>query len=126
MLLDLDHFKRVNDELGQAAGDEVLRQVAQRLKAVLRNSDTLARLGSDEFAILMPAVPGGERAGERVAAKVLGCFEQPFRVADRERFMNASIGIAVSPDHGADVEVLLGHAGGAMCRAKRSDDRYSF
>lgn len=126
MLLDLDHFKRVNDELGHAAGDEVLRQVAQRLKAVLRNSDTLARLGSDEFAILMPAVPGGERAGECVAAKVLGCFKQPFQVADRERFMNASIGIAVSPDHGADVEVLLGHAGGAMYRAKRSDDRYSF
>lgn len=126
MLLDLDHFKLVNDELGHAAGDEVLRQVAQRLKTALRDSDTLARLGGDEFAILMPAVPGGERAGERVAAKVLGCFEQPFHVAERELFMNASIGIAVSPDHGENVEILLSHADIAMYRAKRSDGHYSF
>lgn len=126
MLLDLDHFKLVNDELGHAAGDEVLKQVAQRLRAALRDSDTLARLGGDEFAILMPAVPGGARAGEHVAAKILGCFEQPFHAADRELFMNASIGIAVSPDHGETVEVLLNHADIAMYRAKRSDGHYSF
>lgn len=126
MLVDLDHFKLVNDELGYAAGDEVLRQVARRLKAALRDSDTLARLDGDEFGILMPAVPGGEHAGERVAAKVLGCFEQPFHVADRELFMNASIGIATSPGHGEDVEILLSHADIAMHRAKRSDGHYSF
>ena len=126
MLLDLDHFKMINDELGHPVGDDVLRQVAQRLRAALRDSDTLARLGGDEFAILMPAVPSGERAGERVAAKVLGCFEHPFRCGDRELFLNASVGIAVYPEHGADVEELLSHADVAMYRAKRSDGHYSF
>ncbi|MBI5462682.1 MAG: EAL domain-containing protein [Gammaproteobacteria bacterium] len=126
MLLDLDHFKMINDELGHLVGDDVLRQVATRLRAALRDSDTLARLGGDEFAILMPAVPSGERAGERVAAKVLSCFEHPFRCGDRELFLNASVGIAVYPEHGDEVNELLGHADVAMYRAKRSDGHYSF
>lgn len=126
MLMDLDHFKMINDELGHPAGDDVLRQVAQRLRTALRDSDTLARLGGDEFAILMPAVPSGERAGERVAAKILACFEHPFPCDGRELFLNASIGIAVYPEHGEDVDVLLSHADTAMYRAKRSDGHYSF
>ncbi len=126
MLLDLDHFKMINDELGHAVGDDVLRQVAYRLKTALRDSDTLARLGGDEFAILMPAVPSGAQAGERVAAKILGCFEHPFHSADRELFVNASVGIAIHPEHGEDVEVLLSHADIAMYGAKRSDGHYTF
>lgn len=126
MLLDLDHFKLINDELGRLVGDEVLRQVANRLQAALRDSDTLARLGGDEFAILMPAVPSGERAGERVAAKLLNCFEHPFHCGDRELFLNASVGIALYPEHGEDVNELLGHADVAMYSAKRSDGHYSF
>jgi diguanylate cyclase (GGDEF)-like protein len=126
MLLDLDHFKMINDELGHPVGDDILRQVAQRLRAALRDSDTLARLGGDEFAILMPAVPSGERAGERVAAKVLGCFEHPFHCGDRELFLNASVGIALYPEHGEDVNELLSHADIAMYRAKRSEGHYSF
>ena len=126
MLLDLDHFKMINDELGHLVGDDILRQVAQRLRAALRDSDTLARLGGDEFAILMPAVPSGERAGERVAAKVLGCFEHPFHCGDRELFLNASVGIALYPEHGEDVNELLSHADVAMYRAKRSEGHYSF
>ena len=126
MVLDLDHFDLVNDELGHLAGDDVLRQVALRLRAALRDSDTLARLGGDEFAILMPAVPSGECAGERVAAKVLSCFEHPFHCGDRELFVNASVGIALYPDHGDDVNELLTHADVAMYRAKRSEGHYSF
>lgn len=126
MLLDLDHFKLVNEEFGHAAGDELLKQVAQRLLTALRDSDTLARLGDDEFAILMPSEPSGERAGERVAAKLLSCFEHPFTCAGGELFLNASLGIAVYPEHGDDVDVLLGHADTAMYRAKRSDGHYSF
>lgn len=126
MLLDLDHFKMINDELGHLVGDDILRQVAQRLRTALRDSDTLARLGGDEFAILMPAVPSGERAGERVAAKVLGCFEHPFHCGDRELFLNASVGIALYPEHGESVDELLGHADIAMYRAKRSEGHYSF
>ncbi len=126
MLLDLDHFKLINDELGDVVGDEVLRQVAERLRTALRDSDTLARLGGDEFAILMPAVPSGECAGERVAAKVLSCFEHTFRCGERELYLNASIGIAVYPEHGMDVTALLSHADTAMYQAKRSDGHYCF
>jgi len=126
MLLDLDHFKLINDELGHLVGDDVLRQVARRLQGALRDSDTLARLGGDEFAILMPAVPSGEREGERVAAKVLNCFEHPCHCGDRELFLNASVGIALYPEHGDDVNEFLGHADVAMYTAKRSDGHYSF
>ena len=126
MLLDLDHFKAINDELGHMVGDEALRQIAVRLRAALRDSDTLARLGGDEFAILMPAVPSGECAGERVAAKLLSCFDHPFSCGERDLFINASVGIALYPDHGNDVNELLSHADVAMYRAKRSEGHYSF
>ena len=126
MLLDLDHFKVVNDTLGHPAGDELLRQVARRLQSALRDSDTLARLGGDEFAVLMPAVDDARRAGERVARKILECFKEPYWFEGEELFFSTSIGIAVYPDHGADTDTLLSRADIAMYRAKRGDQGYAF
>ncbi|WJW74569.1 EAL domain-containing protein [Thiohalobacter sp. IOR34] len=126
LLLDIDHFKMVNDTLGRAAGDELLRQVASRLQAALRDSDTLARLGGDEFAILMPAVGDAHTAGERVAKKVLECFREPYHFADEELFFTTAIGIAVYPEHGADADTLLNRAEIAMMRAKADEAGYQF
>ncbi|MFN2308641.1 MAG: putative bifunctional diguanylate cyclase/phosphodiesterase [Gammaproteobacteria bacterium] len=126
MLLDLDQLKSINDDLGRPVGDEILCQVARRLGEALRDSDTLARIGGDEFAILMPAVACGELAGERVAAKLVSCFEHPFDAAGGELFLNIAVGIALYPQHGDSVDELLNHADIALHRAKRSDGRYSF
>lgn len=126
MLLDLDHFKMINDTLGHQAGDELLRQVAERLRNLLRDSDTLARLGGDEFAVLMPAVENPVKAGEQVAAKVLECFQTPYTYEGENLYFTTSIGIAHFPDHGADAETLLSRADIAMYRAKRNEQGFAF
>ncbi len=126
MLLDLNHFKMVNDTLGHTAGDGLLRQVAVRLQAALRESDTLARMGSDEFAILMPEVDNPQRAGTKVARKIMDCFKEPFLYQQEELFFSTAIGIAIYPDHGSDTDTLLNRADVAMYRAKRSDQGYEF
>jgi diguanylate cyclase (GGDEF)-like protein len=117
LFLDLDRFKNVNDTLGHDAGDELLRLVADRLAAIARNSDTVARISGDEFAVLLP---GAENAGQatRLAERMLAQFDSPFRVAGRSLFMTPSIGIAMHPDHGTDVDTLLRHADAAMYQAK--------
>ena len=120
MLLDLNHFKIVNDTLGHPAGDDLLRKVAARLRRVLRDSDTLARLGGDEFAILLPCVEDPRKAGKRVAETVLACFHDAFSCQDQELLLGASIGIAAFPEHGEDVDRLLSHADIAMYQAKLS------
>jgi diguanylate cyclase (GGDEF)-like protein len=121
MLMDLDHFKEINDTLGHPAGDAVLRLVAERMKSVLRDSDTLARLGGDEFAILLPATVEGRVAAEAVARDILGCFRRPFLHGDHELYLGAGIGIAIFPEHGEDVNTLLSRADVAMYGAKHKD-----
>jgi diguanylate cyclase (GGDEF)-like protein/PAS domain S-box-containing protein len=117
--IDLDDFKRVNDSLGHAAGDELLIQVAQRLRGCLRAHDTAARLGGDEFGILLESV--GERSeAVQVAERVLAAMRAPFEVAGEELDVRPSIGVAVA-DPGDDVvEDLLRHADVAMYAAKRN------
>ncbi len=117
-MLDLDGFKPVNDTLGHAAGDDLLRQVARRLFVAMRTSDVVARLGGDEFAILLPNT---DAQGADVAArKVLTELAQPFTVAGRRVRVAGSVGIALTPDHGLTVEELLERADLAMYCAKRS------
>ncbi|MHB1233670.1 MAG: EAL domain-containing protein [Burkholderiales bacterium] len=126
MLMDLDHFKEINDTLGHPAGDEVLRQVAQRLARLLRGSDTLARLGGDEFAILLSDIQDPEAAAEKIAKNILGNFTEPFWYQENELYLGAGIGIAIFPDHGSDADALMSRADVAMYGAKHKDAGFLF
>jgi diguanylate cyclase (GGDEF)-like protein len=118
LLIDLDRFKEVNDTLGHEQGDQLLIEVAHRLREVLRRSDILARLGGDEFAVLA-VLPHRGAVGE-VATRVHAALARPFDVAGVAVELGASIGIALQPDHGDDVSTLLRHADVAMYQAKRA------
>ena len=119
MLLDLDYFKEVNDTLGHTAGDQLLQAVSERLTAALRQSDTVARMGGDEFLILLPETVSDEDATS-VAAKMIDALREPLAFGEHTRRVTASIGIAMFSDDGADVEALLKAADIAMYRAKES------
>lgn len=123
LLLDLDYFKVVNDSLGHEAGDTLLREVALRLVSVVREGDTVARFGGDEFVVLMPDLARTSDAA-MVANKIQASLAQPFTIFGQEIFVSASIGIALYPQDG-DAESLIKHADLAMYRAK-SDGRNSF
>ena len=118
MLLDVDRFKDINDTLGHSVGDQLLRVVSKRLKTLLRKSDTLARMGGDEFLFLLPDIARPEHAME-VARKILESFGEPFRVEDHELRTTASMGITIFPDDGDDADVLLKNADIAMYQAKQ-------
>jgi diguanylate cyclase (GGDEF)-like protein/PAS domain S-box-containing protein len=117
LFLDLDRFKIINDSLGHEIGDAVLVAVAQRLRRCLRAEDTLARLGGDEFAILLPEI-ANRRDTHLVTDKCLAALSEPELIGGHELTVNASIGVAVSPEDGADVQHLLRSADAAMYRAK--------
>jgi diguanylate cyclase (GGDEF)-like protein len=117
VFLDLDRFKHINDGHGHDAGDEVLREVALRLRQCVRADDTVARLAGDEFAILL-AAPGGFARAEDVAQRILHSFAAPFYLDGVALTVSASMGIALAPEHGAEVETLLRNADSAMYAAK--------
>jgi diguanylate cyclase (GGDEF)-like protein/PAS domain S-box-containing protein len=119
MFVDLDDFKEVNDRLGHAAGDKLLAAVAGRLRAVLRDSDMLARQGGDEFLVLLADLTDGPAdAAENVGGKLLDALREPFVIAGTEIRTSASIGISLYPADAGDTEALLRHADTAMYRAK--------
>lgn len=122
LFLDMDRFKPVNDSLGHSAGDQLLKGVARRLLYCLGEGDTVARMGGDEFAILLHTLPvaEAEEMTVRVASRVLAQFFSPFLIASREVFTSCSIGIALYPQHGASAELLLRSADTAMYAAKRA------
>lgn len=117
MMLDLDRFKDINDSLGHAAGDDLLKQSAQRLQQALRGYDTVARLGGDEFAVMLPELRHATDMGG-IAHKVLGAFSAPFSVAGEDVFVTASIGGALYPVDAQDVGPLLQYADAALYHAK--------
>jgi diguanylate cyclase (GGDEF)-like protein len=118
MFMDLDHFKRVNDAHGHAAGDDVLRAVALRLSATLRGSDTICRLGGDEFVMLLADVGSADEA-DVLAQKVLGEITRAHTFGGVSLELGASIGTALFPVDGEDPDTLMRHADSAMYRAKR-------
>jgi len=117
MYLDLDHFKLVNDGLGHSFGDALLAAVARRLQSCLRASDTISRIGGDEFSILISDVSETESIAG-VARKLLDAFEHPFRIEKHDLFVTPSIGISLHPSDGDDFETLVKCADAAMYRAK--------
>jgi diguanylate cyclase (GGDEF)-like protein len=119
LFVDLDRFKNINDTLGHEVGDELIRQVADRLQQSLRASDTLARLGGDEFVVMLPDIVSSSDA-DVVAEAILQLFRRPFCIGEREIFVTCSIGVATAPDHGQDYTTLLRHADAAMYEAKQA------
>ncbi|GIZ52496.1 putative bifunctional diguanylate cyclase/phosphodiesterase [Noviherbaspirillum aridicola] len=117
MFVDLDGFKLVNDTLGHHMGDQLLQQVAQRMRSNLRKGDTLARVGGDEFALLLPEVKRRDDAAT-IAQKFLWSLEQPFELGGQVVHLSASIGIALFPEDGTTMEDLLRHADIAMYQVK--------
>ncbi len=131
LFLDLDNFKLVNDSLGHHAGDQLLVQLAQRLRVCTRETDLVARLSGDEFLLLLAdldrgaGLGGGPDAGlliaESVAARVREALEQPFDLGGSEFFVSASMGISLYPQDASDAETLLRNADAAMYRSKEFD-----
>ena len=119
MFLDLDRFKVVNDTLGHSLGDELLRVIAERLRSVLREGDTIARMGGDEFTVLLTDLKDARDAA-RIAQKLLETVAHPVRVEGHELYVTTSIGIAVFPNDGDTAELLLKNADSAMYRAKEA------
>ena len=118
MVVDLDHFKQVNDALGHRAGDAVLREAAHRIAGSLRKADTLARHGGDEFVVVIPDLQLDSDC-QVVAEKILRSLEPPFRVDGRDFSIGASIGVSLYPGDAGDGEALLRNADAAMYRAKQ-------
>ena len=119
LFLDLDNFKSINDSLGHATGDELLKAVASRLKECVSDTDTISRQGGDEFLILLPYVRDAEVVTE-VSEKILECFAEPFVIHGQELSTSFSMGIAVYPENGGDFETLLKKADTAMYKAKEA------
>jgi diguanylate cyclase (GGDEF)-like protein len=117
LFIDLDRFKKVNDSLGHDFGNELLKQVSGRMLGAVRKGDTVARMGGDEFTLLLPGICRDEDATV-IAGKILEGFRVPFSVGDNELFMSPSVGIALYPSDGLRYETLLKHADIAMYRAK--------
>jgi diguanylate cyclase (GGDEF)-like protein/PAS domain S-box-containing protein len=126
MFLDLDQFKLVNDTLGHTVGDGLLQQIASRIVHCVRGEDTVARMGGDEFTILLADI-SDTRSAAMVAQKVLAVVSHPVVVDGHELFATTSIGIAIFPDDGGDAETLLKNADRAMYRAKEAGrNNYQF
>jgi len=117
LLLNLDRFKTINDSLGYTAGDRLLQSVAQRLTSCVRESDTVARFGGDEFAVLLTHIPRAQDAAD-VARAIKQALDQAFLFEDQEIFVSSSIGISMYPHDGRDTAGLLKTAGVALDRAK--------
>jgi diguanylate cyclase (GGDEF)-like protein/PAS domain S-box-containing protein len=119
MFVDLDGFKEVNDRLGHDAGDEVLKEVAKRLTAVVRETDTVARIGGDEFLLIITELSDREAAA-RIAEKLISVVSKPFLLAEASVNVGASVGIAIFPEDGEHMEQLIKRADEAMYRVKTS------
>lgn len=118
LFVDLDRFKPINDTYGHEVGDEVLKEVAQRLSHCTRADDVVFRLGGDEFLVLLPVIDHEENAGD-VARHVIHCLNKVYKVKGLEASLSASVGISIYPQDGDEIDVLIHHADVAMYHAKQ-------
>jgi diguanylate cyclase (GGDEF)-like protein/PAS domain S-box-containing protein len=126
LFLDMDRFKQINDTLGHEAGDEVLKVAGARLRSTIRESDIIARIGGDEFTILLPDLAHVDAISE-VARKIIDVFQMPFLIDGQETFVTPSIGISMYPEDGEKIDHLLKNADMAMYQAKqRGGNKYQF
>lgn len=126
LFLDLDGFKQINDTHGHDMGDLLLQAVAERLTRCLRSSDTVSRLGGDEFTVILPAIPSASDVA-RVASKILSTITQPFALKGETINITISIGISIFPLNGDDIDILIKNADAAMYRAKElGKNKYEF
>ncbi|MFP5462449.1 MAG: EAL domain-containing protein [Gammaproteobacteria bacterium] len=126
LYIDLDRYKLINDTLGHSVGDQVLIEVAKRLREAIRPQDVAGRIGGDEFILLLTGLSDRDEI-ERIARRVLASIEKPFVLMNRAYFLSASIGVAIAPDDGSDAALLIKRADGAMYRVKsegRNDVRF--
>ncbi|MCL4746823.1 MAG: EAL domain-containing protein [Burkholderiaceae bacterium] len=126
LYIDLDRYKLINDTLGHSVGDQVLIEVAQRLRDSIRPQDVAGRIGGDEFILLLTGLADRDEI-ERIARRVLAAIEKPFILAGQAHFLSASIGVAVAPEDGRDAALLIKCADSAMYRVKsegRNDVRF--
>ena len=119
MFIDLDKFKTVNDAVGHEGGDLLLSAAAKRLQLCLRDSDTLSRMGGDEFIVLLPSIASTQDA-VIVAEKILKTLKEPFNISNQTHTVSASVGIAVYPEHGVNEKMLISRADAAMYLVKHS------
>lgn len=126
LFIDLDNFKAINDTLSHQVGDLLLKQAAGKISACLREDDTVARQGGDEFIVLLRNIVNSRDAAQ-VSQKILSALENPFDIKDHEVFIGASIGISIFPDNADNIETLLANADAAMYHAKRlGKNNYQF
>ena len=118
MFIDLDHFKPINDSLGHVVGDWLLKQVAIRMRECVRDSDTVARVGGDEFVVLLRTIDNAADAA-MVAEKIRNALNRPFDLAQQSLHISCSIGMALYPEHAMNGNELLDYADIAMYQAKQ-------
>jgi len=118
LFIDLDHFKRINDTLGHAIGDEALKLVARRLQSAVRDSDTVSRHGGEEFLVLLPDISQAADAVS-IAQKLLAALAAPARAGEHRLHLSASVGITIYPEDAEDAQTLISRADAAMYRSKR-------
>ena len=126
LYMDLDNFKNINDSLGHHIGDMLLREIAERLLQCVREEDTVARIGGDEFLVLLPDIEKGEQAAA-VAKKILATTARPFLLQEHQIHTTISIGISICPDDAQEPQLLMRHADSALYQAKgQGRDNYQF
>ena len=126
LFLDIDQFKNINDSLGHATGDSLIKDIAARLKSCIREIDTIARIGGDEFSILLPLMNRPED-GSKIAREIMEAFKKPFLIEDHELSVTASAGISIYPEDGEDADSLLKNADIALHYAKdQGKNNYQF
>jgi diguanylate cyclase (GGDEF)-like protein len=117
LMVDADEFKIVNDALGHQAGDKLLRKLADRLSSCVRDTDTVARIGGDEFVVLLPDLRIPAEA-ESIAAKIVAAVAQPYEIDQSQAVITVSVGVVTYPEAGSDLEMLMHCADEAMYAAK--------